>query len=94
VRKQLGMNTAQFPAAFLAAIWIWAKEPPFPLVPVAGTRCMAFQATVALTVLGADVYLMTQQGLRSQQTGKAMQTVADGYNQIAAEAQAALPLHS
>jgi hypothetical protein len=37
---------------------------------------------------------MTQQGLRSQQTGKAMQTVADGYNQIAAEAAAALPLHS
>jgi len=94
LRKQLGMNTTQFIAAFPLAFAIWAKEPPFPLVPVAGTGCMAFQAGIALTVLGADVYLMTQQGLRSQQTGKAMQTVADGYNQIAAEAQAALPLHS
>ena len=94
LRKQLGMNTTQFIAAFPLAFAIWAKEPPFPLVPVAGTGCMAFQAGIALTVLGADVYLMTQQGLRSQQTGKAMQTVADGYNQIAAEAAAALPLHS
>ena len=92
VRKQLGMNTAQFPAAFLAAIWIWAKESaPYP---VAGPWCKAFQAGIAATVLGGDVTFMTQQGHRSQQTGKAMQTVADSYNQIAAEAQAALPMHS
>jgi len=92
LRKQLGMNTAQFVAGFPLAFGIWAIESA--PAPVAGPRCMAFQAGIAATVLGADVGFMTQQGHRSQQTGKAMQTVADGYNQIAAEAQAALPLHS
>jgi len=92
LRKQLGMNTTQFVAGFPLAFGIWAIESA--PAPVAGPRCMAFQAGIAATVLGADVGFMTQQGHRSQQTGKAMQTVADGYNQIAAEAQAALPLHS
>ena len=48
----------------------------------------------AAAVAAADAGLLIAQGVLSEQTGAAMQTVADGYKQIATEAQAALPVQS
>jgi hypothetical protein len=68
-------------------------EPPQETWPAPTANALYLQISVATIVLGTDATLMSVQGFNSRQTGAAMQTVADGYNQIAAEAQAALPLH-
>jgi hypothetical protein len=68
--------------------------PPQETWPAPTANALYLQISVATIVLGTDATLMSVQGFNSRQTGAAMQTVADGYKQIAAEAQAALPLHS
>ncbi|MEX0580337.1 MAG: hypothetical protein WD228_04430 [Mycobacterium sp.] len=58
-------------------------------IPVYGPAIStAFQTATAIACLGADTGLQTQQGLRSQTTGAAMDNVAGRYAQIAAKAQA------
>jgi hypothetical protein len=90
----MGSLTTSFPMAFAAAFKLWSLPDGGNPFPFAAGSCRAFQCFFAAAVLAADNGLMGYQGDRSEQTGAAMQTVADGYTQIAAEAQAALPMHS
>jgi len=98
LRYKLAGITAVLLYAFRKAIALHIQlasySPPQETWPVPTKNCLYFQIGVAVNVLGADTTLMALQGDNSRQTGAAMQTVADGYKQIAAEAKAALPLHS
>jgi hypothetical protein len=86
LRVYMGLSSGiLFPIGYLAALGALASGP---------TACYAIQTVFATACLSLDGWLHDQQKLRAQTTGAAMQTVADGYTQIAAEAQAALPMHS
>ena len=95
--KLAGMTAAllaTFPKAVALHTQLLLLEPPQETWPAPTANVLYLQINVATRVLSTDATLMSVQGFNSRQTGAAMQTVADGYNQIAAEAQAALPLHS
>lgn len=99
LRYKLAGMTAVLLAAFpevavLHAQLYFGCVPPQETWPAPTASALYLQIRLATFVLGTDATLMSVQGFNSRQTGAAMQTVADGYNQIAAEAQAALPLHS
>jgi hypothetical protein len=99
LRYKLAGMTAALLAAFPKAAVLHAQlyfgcVPPQETWPAPTANALYLQISVATIVLGTDATLMSVQGFNSRQTGAAMQTVADGYKQIAAEAQAALPLHS
>ena len=99
LRYKLAGMTAALLAAFPKAAVLHAQlyfgcVPPQETWPAPTANALYLQISVATIVLGTDATLMSVQGFNSRQTGAAMQTVADGYNQIAAEAKAALPLHS
>jgi hypothetical protein len=70
-------------AGAIPAAWALYKIPVYG--PAIST---AFQTATAIACLGADTYRQTQQGMRSQKTGAAMDNVAGGYAQIAADAEA------
>lgn len=95
--KLAGMTAAllaTFPKAVALHTQLLLLEPPQETWPAPTANVLWLQIDVATIVLSTDATLMSVQGFNSRQTGAAMQTVADGYNQIAAEAKAALPLHS
>jgi hypothetical protein len=86
LRVYMGLSSGLlFPIGYLAALGALASGP---------TACYAIQTVFATACLSLDGWLHDEQKVRAQTTGAAMQTVADGYTQIAAEAQAALPMHS
>ena len=67
----------------------------YKIAPPVGSRLSTvYQIATATACLAADVSLQTKQGLRSQETGAAMETVAASYAEIAATAQASRPLHT
>ena len=76
----------------LAAAWPVAWQ--LYVQPIAGPAVSKwFQIATAIAVLGADIGLQTEQGLKSQQTGAAMQKLAASYTQIDYAAQTLSPLH-
>jgi hypothetical protein len=66
----------------------------YQIAPPVGPRLSTvYQIATATACLASDVSLQTKQGLRSQETGAAMEKVAASYAEIAAAAQASQPLH-
>lgn len=93
LRSAMGAIAASFLWAFPYSVSLWKINVAAYPDPFTGPSAW-FQIKFAVAVAAADAGLLTAQGVLSEQTGAAMQTVADGYTQIATEAQAALPVHS
>jgi hypothetical protein len=89
----MGAIAASFLWAFPYSVSLYARNAATYPYPFTGPSAW-FQMKFAAAVATADAGLLAAQGVLSEQTGAAMQTVANGYNQIATEAQAALPMQS
>jgi hypothetical protein len=77
LRWEMGGIATALAAAFPIA-WALYMEPAYgPAVS------NTFQTATAIACLGAGTGLQTQQGIRSQKTGAAMDAVANRYGQIA-----------
>jgi len=93
LRSAMGAIAASFLWAFPYSVSLYARNVATYPDPFTGPSAW-FQMKFAAAVATADAGLLAAQGVLSEQTGAAMQTVANGYNQIATEAQAALPMQS
>ena len=91
--EELRDNMYGVGGTLLAAIPIaWGL---YQIAPPVGPRLSTvYQIATATACLAADISLQTKQGLRSQETGAAIEKVAASYAEIATAAQASRPLHT